>query len=69
VFVLDNRKAIWEELKNVNPELKQYFNHEFQKLLGNPYIEEWLSVHLEFETAAARARLILTAVKDIIELR
>lgn len=67
VFVLDNRKEIWSELKNANEEVRKYLKNEFTKLLANPYLEEWLSAHLEFETASSRARFIASAVKDFNE--
>ncbi len=66
VFVLDNRKTIWQELNEV-VELKTYLKEEWQNLLGNRNIEEWLSAHLEYETAAARARLMLDEMKKFVE--
>ena len=59
VFVLDNRKAIWQELNESTPVLKRYLQEEWRYLLSNTNIEEWLSVHLEYNTATARARVIL----------
>lgn len=67
VFVLDNRKLIWQELNESREELKKYLKEEFSKLLNNRNIEEWLSGHLEYETASVRARLILSEMKTIIE--
>ena len=59
VFVLDNRKTIWQELNESTPVLKRYLQEEWRHLLSNTNIEEWLSVHLEYNTATARARVIL----------
>lgn len=59
VFVLDNRKTIWQELNESTPVLKRYLQEEWRYLLSNTNIEEWLSVHLEYNTATARARVIL----------
>jgi predicted nucleotidyltransferase len=67
VFVLDNRKTIWLELNESGPELRQYLKEEWSSLLNNRNIEEWLSAHLEYETAAARARLILNEMKKFAE--
>jgi hypothetical protein len=54
-------------MKNTEPELKSYLKVEWRKLLDNPYLEEWLSAHLEYETAAPRARFIISGMKDFIE--
>ncbi|MBI1782086.1 MAG: hypothetical protein HYR66_12070 [Sphingobacteriales bacterium] len=45
VFVLENRRAIWEEMKSAKPELRDYLLNEFKSLYKNPYIEEWISSH------------------------
>ena len=67
VFVLDNRKTIWQELNESGRELKDYLKEEWNILLNNRNIEEWLSGHLEYETAAARARIILNEMKKFVE--
>ena len=69
VFVLDNRKTIWQELSESGQELKNYLKEEWQNLLKNRNIEEWLSAHLEYETAAARARLMLNEMKKFVEVQ
>jgi predicted nucleotidyltransferase len=45
VFVLENRLAIWEEIRNESAEIKSYLHEEFAMHLTNPYLQEWLSVH------------------------
>lgn len=65
VFVLDNRKAIWQELNGCGHDLKNYLREEWSSLLNNRNIEEWLSAHLEYDTAAARARIILNEMKKL----
>lgn len=67
VFVLDNRKTIWQELSASGQELKSYLKEEWQSLLRKRNIEEWLSVHLEYETAAARTKLIMNEMKKFVE--
>ncbi len=67
VFVLDNRKTIWHELSESGEELKTYLKNEWNSLLKNRHIEEWLSAHLEYETAAARARIILKGMNEFVE--
>ena len=66
VFVLDNRKSIWEEMKNTAPGLYNYLADEWRRFLVIPYLEEWLSAHLEYETAAIRGRSIIAAMKDFV---
>jgi len=45
VFVLENRKSIWEEMKTSEPSLKEYLLNEFIRFNNNPYIEEWIGSH------------------------
>ncbi len=63
VFVLDNRKAIWDEMHKTPPALKEYLSNEWAVLLSNPNLEEWLSVHMEYQTAAVRTRKIIDEMK------
>lgn len=67
VFILDNRKAIWQELNEAKQDLKKYLKEEWSRLLKNRNIDEWLSAHLEYETAAARTRIILKELKELVE--
>lgn len=48
IFVLNNRNAIWDELKNSNPVLKKSLQKMFKKLLEESYLDEWISCHLDF---------------------
>ena len=66
VFVLDNRKTIWEEMNSAKEELKIYLKEEWGKLLKYPHLEEWLSGHLEYGTAAARTRLIIASMNEFV---
>jgi predicted nucleotidyltransferase len=45
VYLLFYRDSIWNELANTERELKEYITKEFEKLLDNPYLEEWIDVH------------------------
>jgi predicted nucleotidyltransferase len=47
VFVLENRSTIWEELNEVEGEVKEYLLNEFTKLANNPNLFEWLDGHVE----------------------
>lgn len=66
VFVLDNRAAIWQEISKTDEELQRYLKEELTSLLANRYIEEWISAHLEYSTATARTKLILTRLKEFV---
>lgn len=35
VYILENRRSIWEELVNADEQLKTYLKDEFGKLLAN----------------------------------
>jgi predicted nucleotidyltransferase len=45
IFVLENRRTIWDEMNNAQEKLKQYLLAEFTILYNNPYIEEWIYSH------------------------
>jgi predicted nucleotidyltransferase len=47
VYVLNNRTTIWDDMNNATTHLRSYLKHEFQQLSINPYIDEWISSHLE----------------------
>lgn len=47
VFVLENRGTLWDELKNCDDEVRRYLKDEFQGLMKNPYIHEWIDSHVE----------------------
>ena len=66
VFILDNRKKIWDEMNETSTALKAYLKSEFSSMLDNTFIEEWLSAHLEYNTAAIRAKLIITCMKEFV---
>ncbi len=47
IYVLENRQGIWEEMKNAGEDVKEYLRSEFQSLLKNPNILEWIDCHVE----------------------
>jgi hypothetical protein len=53
VFVLENRDAVWEEMENAEISVKQYLQNEFSGLLSNKYIEEWIDVHVSFQSPSS----------------
>ncbi|MES2701960.1 MAG: nucleotidyl transferase AbiEii/AbiGii toxin family protein [Bacteroidota bacterium] len=67
VFVLDNRKAIWKELHECGGDVHAYIITEMKALLSNANIREWLSGHLEYETADERSSMILSKIAKLVE--
>ena len=63
VYVLENRSNIWEEMENADAEIKKYLKNEFQILLNNPNIEEWIACHVERGPSPATDRIISSMVK------
>ena len=47
VFVLENRETVWDEMNNADDAVKSYLQSEFQSLLNNPNIFEWVDCHVE----------------------
>lgn len=47
VYVLENRTSVWEEMNNLQGEIKEYLQQEFSILLNNANINEWIDVHVE----------------------
>lgn len=48
VYVMENRRSIWEEMEAAPDNVKQYLKEEFTTLLKNKYINEWIECHVEF---------------------
>ena len=66
VHVLNNRQSIWEEMKNTDKQVKQYLKREFAKLLDQKYIDEWISVHLDY-SEQRRVGFIFGGLADFVE--
>ena len=45
IFVLDNRRTIWEEMKNADDDVRKFLLEEFNNLLNHKYVEEWVEAH------------------------
>jgi predicted nucleotidyltransferase len=48
VFVLENRRSIWEEMKASNEPVCSYLLKEFKGLYKHRYIEEWIEAHSRY---------------------
>ena len=47
VYVLENRRSIWQEMKSAPQVLKEYLRSEFILLMDNTNIMEWIDCHVE----------------------
>ena len=47
VYVIENRQVIFDEINNTQTGMKAYLKTEFQNLLNNPNITEWIDCHVE----------------------
>ena len=50
VYVLENRRSIWEEMITADTAVKTYLKDEFKIMLANPYIVEWIDCHVSFNS-------------------
>lgn len=65
IYVLENRKAIWDEMNNAEESLKKYLKSEFHDLLRNPNISEWIDCHVERNIPPA-TDLILKKIDEFV---
>lgn len=42
IYVLENRRAVWNEMSMASEGLREYLITEFEKMLKHPDIEEWI---------------------------
>jgi predicted nucleotidyltransferase len=67
VHVLNNREPVWNEIRRADEEVKLYLKEEFSQLLTQKYIDEWISVHLEYNEQR-RATFILGNMLEFVEI-
>ncbi|MEO7175760.1 MAG: hypothetical protein ABIV51_07825 [Saprospiraceae bacterium] len=67
IFVLENRKAIWEEMNNAGTDLKNYLKAKFRNLLSNNNIVEWVSGHISTENHFAANRILEEIFNFVVE--
>jgi predicted nucleotidyltransferase len=66
IFLLNNRSSIWEEMSATTGELNAYLVLECRQLLVNPYLDEWISVHLDY-AEQKRVRYIVGSMNEFVE--
>jgi hypothetical protein len=50
--VLNNRSTIWNELQEAEGDVGRYLKNQFRALLQHNYIDEWISIHLDYSEQA-----------------
>lgn len=58
IYVLENRRSIWDEMRAAPKELKSYLTEQFAALARNPYLEEWIDGHTGFNSPPATYYLV-----------
>jgi len=66
VFVLENRRSIWQEMKDISGDLKKYLLTEFTLLKDHPYIEEWIDCHVERSSSPPATYSIMDSMQEFI---
>lgn len=58
IYVLENRRSIWDEMLSAPQEVKKFLIQEFTELAKNPYLEEWIDAHAGFNSPPATYYLL-----------
>lgn len=65
VFILNNRNSIWQEMQSAPEPLNEYLKEQFNSLLANQYIYEWIGTHLEF-SELRRVNMIIGGLNQLL---
>lgn len=66
VFVFEHRTDIFQEMKDAEPELREYLRAEFTALMNHPYFEEWVDANTSY-SSPRMVRVILFSIQEFIE--
>lgn len=58
VFLLEHRSAIWQECEAAPLEVRTYLKTEFEKLLTNLFLDEWIDAHIDFRSPPSTVYII-----------
>jgi predicted nucleotidyltransferase len=58
VFLLEHRSTIWQECAAAPLEVRTYLKTEFEKLLDNIFLEEWIDAHIDFRSPSSTDYII-----------
>jgi predicted nucleotidyltransferase len=53
VFVMENSKTIWDEMKEADKQVKKYLQETFQTYLNQHYFQEWIDAHAGYGSPPA----------------
>lgn len=62
VYILSNRKSIWNELEVAPDSVKSYLKDEFNRLAMSDLLNEWVGAHLEY-SEQTRVKVILSSIE------
>ena len=48
IFVLNNRRAIWDEMEKSSADIRTYLQNEWAVISENEYLYEWIGAHLDY---------------------
>lgn len=65
VFILENRAAIWEEIKAADENLKTFLIVEFGQLLSEPNMTEWVYSHIE-KTSGHDFNYVMASLEKLV---
>ena len=66
VFILNNCSTIWDEMRASPVNLKSYLQAEFATIIKQPYLQEWVSCHLDF-SEQRRLTYVIAGIEDFLE--
>ena len=67
VFVIANRKKVWEEFSDTDNAVKVYLKKEFSRLLDNQFLNEWIAAHLAPAFMDEQLKIILQQMNMFIK--
>jgi predicted nucleotidyltransferase len=66
VYILNNRSTIWDEIEKSPSHLRTYLKNEFQKILQDDFLYEWVSANLDY-TEQKRTSFIVGGIESLID--
>lgn len=66
VFVFEHRTDIFQEMRDAEPELREYLRAEFTALMSHPYFEEWIDSNTSY-SSLRMVRVILYNLQEFIK--
>jgi hypothetical protein len=67
IFVLENRRSIWEEMSGADHGVRDYLLNAFATLQRNPHLQEWIDSHSSSYSPPA-SYFILEDLKKFLSL-